>query len=41
MVPNDELHILMRHFEPPKRGQPLYKGQNVWSQHVLYMEVPL
>ncbi len=26
------------HFEPPKRGQPLYKGQDVWSQGVLNME---
>ncbi len=24
------------HFEPPKRGQPLYKGQHVWSQGVFY-----
>ena len=23
--------ILTIHFEPPKRGQPLYKGQDVWS----------
>ncbi len=36
MVPNEELHILTIHFEPPKRGQPLYKGQDVWSQGVLY-----
>ncbi len=28
MVPNEELLILTIHFEPPKRGQPLYKGQN-------------
>ncbi len=41
MAPNEELHILTIHFEPPKRGQPLYKGQNAWSQGVLYMEVPL
>ena len=41
MVPNEELHILTIHFEPPKRGQPLYKGQNAWSQGVLYVEVPL
>ncbi len=26
MVPNEELHILTIHYEPPKRGQPLYKG---------------
>ncbi len=41
MVPNEELHILTIHFEPPKRRQPLYKGQDVLSQGVLYMEVPL
>ncbi len=41
MVPNEELHILTIHCEPPKRGQPLYKGQNARSQGVLYMEVPL
>ena len=42
MVPNENLHILAIHvhFEPPKRGQPLYKGQDAWSQGVLYMEVP-
>ncbi len=28
MVPNVELHIMMIHLEPPKRVQPLYKGQN-------------
>ncbi len=28
MVPNEELHILTIHFEPLKRGQPLYKGQD-------------
>ncbi len=33
MVQNEELHILTIHFEP------LYKGQNVWSQVVHYMEV--
>ena len=38
---NEELHILTIHFEPLKRGQPLYKGRNVWSQGVLYMAVPL
>ncbi len=32
MVPNVEFH----------KGQPLYKGQDAWSQRgVLYMEVPL
>ncbi len=36
MVPNEELHILTIHFEPLKRGQPLYKGRNGWSQGVLY-----
>ncbi len=41
MVPNEELQILTIHFKPPKRKQPLYKGQNAWSQGVLYMEVPL
>ena len=41
MVPNEEFHILTIHFKPLKRGQPLYKGQNAWSQGVLYMEVPL
>ncbi len=39
MVPNVELHNYL-HFELPKRGQPLYKGQYAWSQGVLYMEVP-
>ncbi len=29
MVPNEQLHILTIHFEPPKRGQPLYKGRDV------------
>ena len=38
MVPNEELHILTIHFEPPKRGQPLYKG---CSLGILDMEVPL
>ena len=41
MVPNVKLHILTIHFEPLKRGQPLYKGQNAWSQGVLIWEVPL
>ncbi len=38
---NEEHYILTIHVEPPKKGQPLYKGQNSWSQGVLYMEVPL
>ena len=29
------------HFQLLKRGQPPYKGQNGWSQSVLYSEVPL
>ncbi len=29
MVPNEELHILTIFIEPLKRGQPLYKGQDV------------
>ncbi len=29
MVPNVELHILTIHFEPPKWGQPLYKGHGL------------
>ncbi len=41
MVPNEELHILTIHFEPLKRGQSLYNGQDAWSQGVLYVEVPL
>ena len=34
MVPIEELHvhILTIHYEPPKRGQPLYKEQNAWSK---------
>ena len=28
MVPNVAFHILTVHFEPPKRGKPLYKGQD-------------
>ncbi len=39
MDPNWEHHILTIHLEPPKRGQPLYKGQDVSSLGVLYMEV--
>ncbi len=41
MVPNVELHILRVHFEPPKRGQPLYKGQDAWSPVSYIIEVPL
>ncbi len=26
MVPNVKLHVLTIHLEPPKRGEPLYKG---------------
>ncbi len=29
MFPIEKLHILTIHFEPPKRGKPLYKGQYV------------
>ncbi len=36
MVPNEELHILTKHFERPKRGQPLYKYK---TPGVLYMEM--
>ncbi len=36
MVPKEELHIMTIHFEPRKKeGQPLYKGQNAWSQSIL------
>ncbi len=28
MIQNEEFHILTINFEPPKRGQPLYKGQD-------------
>ena len=28
-------------FKPPRKGQPLFNGQNAWSQCVLYSEVPL
>ncbi len=31
MVPIVGFHIFTIHFEPPKRGQPLYKTQDVWS----------
>ncbi len=40
MVPNEQVLIFTIHYEPPKRGQPLYKGQDAWSKGVLYMEVP-
>ncbi len=33
-------HVFTIHFEPPIRGQPLYKRYYAWSQGVLYMEVP-
>ncbi len=32
MAPNEELLILTLQFEPPKRGQLLFKGHDVWSQ---------
>ncbi len=32
MAPNEEFHIFTILFGHPKRGQPLYKGQNAWSQ---------
>ncbi len=35
MVPNEEFHILTIYFEHPKRGQPLYDGQDAWSQWCL------
>ncbi len=28
-------------FQPLKKGQPPYKGQNGWSQTVPYSEVPM
>ncbi len=36
-----KLYNLCNTFQLPKRGQPPYKGENVWSQCVLYSEVPL
>ena len=39
-VPNVHFPIVLTHFQPLKRGQPLYKEQNGWSQRVLYSEVP-
>ncbi len=36
MVPNEELNILTIHFKLPKRGLPLYKGQDVF-----YIEVTM
>ena len=39
MVPEVEFHIFTIHFEPLKRGQPLYKGCLV--QRCPYMEVSL
>ncbi len=42
MVSNEQLHILTIHFEPPKRGQPLYKGQMPGPKVTfIVMEVPL
>ena len=41
MIPNEKFNIFTIHFEPPKRGQPLYKEQYAWSQGVLYMAVQL
>ncbi len=35
-----EFHILTRHSKS-YRGQLFYKGQSVWSQGILYKEVPL
>ena len=32
---------MLIHFSPLKSGQPLYSGQNSWSQCVLYKEVLL
>ncbi len=37
MAPNEDFHILIIQFEPLKRGQPLYKGQDAWSQGVLLL----
>ncbi len=37
MVPNEEFHIFTIHFEPPKREQPLYKGQCVPSPKVSFI----
>ena len=33
--------VPLSYFYPLKRGQPLYKGQNAWSQRVHYSVVPL
>ncbi len=35
------MKIFISHFEPPKRGQPLYKGQDAWSLGVLNTVIPL
>ena len=40
-VPKVHFPIILVHMIPPKRGQPLYKGQNAWSQRVYCSEVPL
>ena len=35
MVSNVEFHISKKHYEPAKRGHPLYKGQDAWSHGAL------
>ena len=40
-APIMNLPIVVIHFQPPKRGQPLYNGQNDSSQCVHYLEVQL
>ena len=40
-VPNAHFPVVLIHFQPPKRGQLPYKGQNGLSQRVLYSEVPM
>ncbi len=32
MIPNVEFHIFTIHYEPPKRGHPLYIGQDASFQ---------
>ena len=39
-APKIDFPILPIHFLPLKSGQPLYSGQNSWSQCVLYREIP-
>ena len=42
MVPNVACHIFTMHFESPcKERTAFFKGQNVLSQGILYMAVPL